>query len=153
MKIEKIKEIIKLLENSSLETLEITESSDTLKLSKGQKTANETENVKENIFVAPKVDLKDNEEFVAEKIQEKEEAKEGDPITSPMVGVFYQAPNPQEKPFVEVGDRVEKGQVVCIVEAMKLMNEIQANKSGEIVEICVGDGEPVEYGQPLFLVK
>lgn len=72
---------------------------------------------------------------------------------SPMVGVFYAAPAPGEKPFVQVGDQVKKGEVICIVEAMKLMNEVMADSDGEIVEVCVKNGDVVEYGQPLFRIK
>lgn len=74
-------------------------------------------------------------------------------ITSPMVGTFYRAPAPDESPFVEVGDRIKTGQTVCIIEAMKLMNELETEVSGEIVEILVQNGEPVEYGQPLMRVS
>ena len=71
-------------------------------------------------------------------------------IKSPMVGVFYAAPSPDAKPFVEVGSKVKKGDVVCIVEAMKLMNEISAEFDGEVVDVCVHNGDVVEYGQTLF---
>lgn len=74
-------------------------------------------------------------------------------ITSPMVGTFYRAPSPDEAPFVDAGDRVQVGQTVCIIEAMKLMNEIEAEVAGEIVEILVQNGQPVEYGQPLMRVN
>lgn len=82
-----------------------------------------------------------------------EPAKKGTPITSPMVGTFYSAPSPDAKPFVEVGKEVAKGDVVCIVEAMKLMNEIEAEVSGKVLEICVKDGQPVEFGQVLMYVE
>ena len=82
-----------------------------------------------------------------------EPAKKGTPITSPMVGTFYSAPSPDAKPFVEVGQTIAQGDVVCIVEAMKLMNEIEAEISGKIVEICVKDGQPVEFGQVLMYVE
>ena len=74
-------------------------------------------------------------------------------ITSPMVGTFYRAPAPEEPPFVSEGDRIQTGQTVCIIEAMKLMNELEAEISGEIVEILVNNAEPVEFGQPLMRVK
>lgn len=83
----------------------------------------------------------------------KEEVKKGNPITSPMVGTFYKAPSPDAKPFVEVGQTVSKGDVVCIVEAMKLMNEIESEFSGKIIEICVEDGQPVEFGQVLMYIE
>jgi acetyl-CoA carboxylase biotin carboxyl carrier protein len=74
-------------------------------------------------------------------------------IKSPIVGTFYESPSPGSSAFVANGDRVEKGQVVCIVEAMKLMNEIEADASGEIVKRLVNNGQPVEYGQPLFAIR
>ena len=80
----------------------------------------------------------------------KEEYKE---IKSPMVGTFYSKPSPDKEAFVKVGDKVKKGQVVCIIEAMKLMNEIEAEFDGEVVEVCLNDGDAVEYGKPLFKLK
>ena len=80
-------------------------------------------------------------------------AKKGTPITSPMVGTFYKAPSPDSEPFVSVGSTVSSGDVVCIVEAMKMMNEIEAEVSGKVVEICVEDGQPVEFGQVLMYVE
>jgi acetyl-CoA carboxylase biotin carboxyl carrier protein len=74
-------------------------------------------------------------------------------VTSPMVGTFYRASSPGTPPFVEVGDRVSAGDVLCIIEAMKLMNELEAEVEGEVREICANDGEPVEYGQVLFRVR
>jgi acetyl-CoA carboxylase biotin carboxyl carrier protein len=74
-------------------------------------------------------------------------------ITSPMVGTFYKAPSPGAASFMEVGKTVNIGQVVCIIEAMKLMNEIESEVSGKVVEVCVQDGQPVEYGQVLMLVQ
>lgn len=82
-----------------------------------------------------------------------EPAKKGKPLTSPMVGTFYCAPSPDAKPFVEVGQTVSQGDVVCIVEAMKLMNEIESEFSGKITEICVKDGQPVEFGQVLMYIE
>lgn len=79
-------------------------------------------------------------------------AVQGKNLTSPMVGTFYRAPAPGAKPFVEVGDSVKKGQVVCIIEAMKLLNEVEAEEDGVIKEICVENGQPVEYGQSLFII-
>ena len=78
---------------------------------------------------------------------------DGTPVKCPMVGVFYAAPAPDEKPYVQVGDKVKKGDVLCIIEAMKLMNEITAEQDGEIARICVEDGELIEYGQALFILK
>ena len=74
-------------------------------------------------------------------------------IKSPMVGTFYRSPSPDASPFVEAGQTIENGQVVCIIEAMKLMNEIKAEVAGKIVEVLVQNGDPVEFGQPLFAVQ
>lgn len=79
--------------------------------------------------------------------------KKGTPITSPMVGTFYKSPSPDADPFVSVGSTVKPGDVVCIVEAMKMMNEIESEISGKIVEVCVEDGQPVEFGQVLMYVE
>jgi acetyl-CoA carboxylase biotin carboxyl carrier protein len=74
-------------------------------------------------------------------------------VESPMVGTFYRAPAPDAPPYVEVGDHVGKGQTLCILEAMKLMNELEAEVAGKVREICIGNGEPVEYGQVLFRIE
>ena len=74
-------------------------------------------------------------------------------VLSPMVGTFYRAASPEAEPFVSAGDRIESGQTVCIIEAMKIMNEIPADVQGEVVEILVGDGQPVEYNQALFKIR
>ena len=76
----------------------------------------------------------------------------GHTVKAPMVGTFYRSPNPGAAPFVEVGQTVKEGQPLCIIEAMKLLNEIEADKSGVVKEILVDNGEPVEYGQPLFVI-
>ena len=90
---------------------------------------------------------------VSAPVAEAASAKKGTPITSPMVGTFYKAPSPDSEPFVTVGATVAAGDVVCIVEAMKMMNEIESEVSGKIVEICVEDGQPVEFGQVLMYVE
>jgi acetyl-CoA carboxylase biotin carboxyl carrier protein len=74
-------------------------------------------------------------------------------VKSPIVGTFYEAPGPGALPFVKPGDQVAAGQVLCIIEAMKLMNEIESDKSGEVVKVLVSNGQPVEYGQPLFAIR
>jgi acetyl-CoA carboxylase biotin carboxyl carrier protein len=85
--------------------------------------------------------------------EEKEDAQRLFTVTSPLVGTFYRSPSPDAKSFVEVGDRVGKGQVICIVEAMKLMNEIESEVDGAIVKALVDNAQPVEYGEPLFLIE
>ena len=84
----------------------------------------------------------------------KETAEEGVvQVTAPMVGTFYRSPNPDAPPFVETGDKVQKGQVLCIVEAMKLMNEIESEFAGTVVEAPVANGQPIEYGEVLFRIR
>ena len=94
---------------------------------------------------------------VVEKTEKKQESEtkeeQGNIVKSPMVGTFYLRPDPNSAPYVEVGKTVKKGDVLCIIEAMKLMNEIESEFDGEIVEICVNDGEMVDYGKPLFKIK
>ena len=82
----------------------------------------------------------------------EEPVVQGKTVTSPMVGTFYRAPNPGAEPFVKVGDHVEAGQTLGIIEAMKLLNEIEAETSGTVKEICVENAQPVEFGQPLFII-
>ena len=89
----------------------------------------------------------------AHTIEVEKEAPKGKAITSPMVGTFYAAPSPDAEPFVEVGKTISEGDVVCIVEAMKLMNEIKAEHSGKVTQICVKNGDPVEFGQVLMYVE
>ncbi len=85
---------------------------------------------------------------------EEKQADDGSsPVNSPMVGVFYAAPAPDKDPYVSVGSVVNKGDVLCLIEAMKLMNEVTADKGGTITKICVENGDVVEYGQPLFMIK
>lgn len=89
---------------------------------------------------------------VAETKEDNENNPLGEAVVSPLVGVFYAAPAEDAAPYVAVGDKVKKGQTLAIVEAMKLMNEIESEYDGEIAEICVKNGQPVEYGQPLFRI-
>ena len=94
------------------------------------------------------------QEPIVQKVEAKPECEvEGELITSPMVGTFYQAPSPDSPPYVKVGDKVKKGQTLCIIEAMKIMNELEAEFDCEILEVLVEDGQPVEFDTPLFRVK
>jgi len=162
-KIQEIREIIKLVDSSSIDEFVYEVDGAKVKLKKNGVVVTDT--------VAPK------KEVVASVVQQSvpvaapvapatpakaEEAPAAAPanndpslhkIVSPMVGTFYQSPNPDSPAYVKVGDKVGDETIVCIVEAMKLFNEIEAEVQGEIVEVLVKDGELVEYGQPLFLVK
>ncbi|GIU82102.1 MAG: acetyl-CoA carboxylase, biotin carboxyl carrier protein [Pyrinomonadaceae bacterium] len=107
------------------------------------------------IHAQPSVEAKSPTESTKAVQEAKTEVEEDNlhKITSPIVGTFYRAPAPDKPPYVQVGDKVQPDTVVCIVEAMKLMNEIQAGVSGEVVKIYVENGQPVEYGQPLFGIR
>jgi len=111
-----------------------------------------TGSVSSNEPVAPQTQTQPTP--IVQKVEAKPECVvEGELITSPMVGTFYQAPSPDSPPFVKVGDKVKKGQTLCIIEAMKIMNELEAEFDCEILEILVEDGQPVEFDTPLFRVK
>lgn len=103
--------------------------------------------VRQNAAPLPRTDAD-----MAQALQAPEQEKPGSYITSPMVGTFYSSPSPEEPSFVKPGDQVEKNTVVCIIEAMKVMNEIKANASGTVVEILVENGHPVEFGTKLFRI-
>ena len=141
MELEQLLKLIDAMSNSALNSLKYEEKGVKISLQKevsGKASVVRTECVKEEI---PEV-----------KSEVKIEEGEGNIIKSPLVGTFYVAPSEDAAPFVQVGDQVEKGQTLAIVEAMKLMNEIESEYAGEIREVFVKNGEMVEYGQPLFRV-
>ena len=109
------------------------------------------ESTKEIQVIQKSEQLNENEKQI--EVAEKEELQDGEIVKSPMVGTFYSKPSPDANSYVEIGQKVKKGDVLCIVEAMKLMNEIESEFDGEIKEILVQDGEAVEYGKPLFKIK
>ena len=149
MEYDKIKQLIEDMGKSNIEELEI-------EFPEGMKIS-----MKKNVAVVPAqqvVAQRSTNIPVIQSIQTtqpvqeepKEEYKE---IKSPMVGTFYSKPSPDKEAFVKVGDKVKKGQVVCIIEAMKLMNEIEEEFDGEVVEVCLNNGDAVEYGKSLFKLK
>ncbi len=153
MNIKKIKELVKILENSPLTEIEFTDFwGRKLRLSKTNgarvEPLSEPQVVRQEVKEKPAPAMPD-------KIEQKVETtgKNLVAIRSPIVGTFYRAPAPDAAPYVEVGDIVKPGQVVCIVEAMKLMNEIESDVAGKIVQILVKNEEPVEYNQELFLIE
>ena len=140
MEYEKIKQLMTDMGNSKLTSIDI-EFPDGVKIKMEKNTTTE--------IVQPVVVEEKKKE---EKVEEKVEQKEGNIVKSPMVGTFYIKSSPTSNPYVEVGTEVKKGTVLCIIEAMKLMNEIESEFDGKIAEILVKDGEPVEYGKPLFRI-
>ena len=163
LKIQEIREIIKLIDQSSIEKFSYESDGAKLVLKKGNSQA-DTGAQPQSIAEVPAA-LPAPVQTVATPTPQKETATKAevpvevvqDPslheITSPMVGTFYSASSPEAEAYVQLGDKVTDTAIVCIVEAMKLFNEIEAEVSGEIVEILAEDGQLVEYGQPLFLVK
>ena len=138
--IETLKDYIKVLEDSSLAEIEISDEEDSIRLAKPSADS-------PVVAFAPS-----NAPAAAQAAPASAPAVSGKAIKSPMVGVFYAAPSPDRPPFVNVGDTVKKGDVVCIIEAMKIMNEITATESGTITEVLVENGDVVEYDQPLFTI-
>ncbi len=146
MSTERIKELLELMEEHALAELELEEGDFKLRLAKHTAPA--------MVAAAPLMQHAPTPAPVGTE-QEDPAVDNSDltPLTSPIVGTFYQASSPEAAPFVKVGDTVTADTVVCIVEAMKVMNEIKAEKDGVIAEILVKNGEAIEYGQPLFLLK
>ena len=144
--LEEIKNLISMLEDSSLSVLEVQSGDNKVRLEKASQGASVVSFANNNPVVAAPEAAADTEAAAAP-------ADTGKAIKAPIVGVFYVAPSPDADPYVSVGKRVKKGDVVCIIEAMKCMNEIQAEEDGEIVAVLANNGDLVEYGQPLFSIK
>ena len=156
MDIRKIKKLIELLEESDVEELEIQEGDDSVRISRRREPAAGGHYVSHYAAPAPQAaapapapaaDAAPAAESSAPA------APSGHAVKSPMVGTFYRAPSPTASSFVEVGQKVNVGDVICIVEAMKMMNQIEADKSGTVVAILVDNAEPVEFDQPLFVIN
>lgn len=149
MNLKQIKELVDVLDNSTLTEIDINDKDFKLTLKKDIKQEIIYSQGASNVVAeAPQQTIQSSPQQPVE-----EETSSGLTINAPMVGTFYKSPSPDEAPYVQVGSRVEADTTVCILEAMKLFNEIQAEVSGEITEILVEDGQMVEYGQPLFKVK
>ena len=150
MNLRQIRELVRLLESSSLSVLEIEEADLRVRLEKGQ-TAGLAQPVPaalpQAVPAALPVETAPDPAPVADGTVDFNRLKE---VKSPLVGIFYAAPSPGAEPFAGVGSRVKKGDVLCVVEAMKLMNEITADADGEVIDVCVQIGQVVEFGQILF---
>lgn len=155
MDIRKIKKLIELLEESNVEELEIQEGEESVRISRGSRHAVAPQPMQTIVHQpqagAPSYAAPVNE-APAPAAAAAEPASSGHAVTSPMVGTFYRSPSPGAKPFVEVGQKVNAGDPICIVEAMKMMNQIEADKSGVVEAILAEDGEPVEFDQPLITI-
>ncbi|MBU5486352.1 acetyl-CoA carboxylase biotin carboxyl carrier protein [Clostridium sp. MSJ-11] len=150
-----IAELIKVVSNSKVTNLEIQENGLSIKITKECERVYVKEFKEESLStMVEDIKVRDVVEEVQNKIEEKEDDEENIKIIcSPIVGTFYSSPSPDKEPFVKVGSKVKKGEVLCIIEAMKLMNEIYSEVDGEVVEIMVEEGSMVEYGGELFKIK
>ena len=145
MDIRKVKKLIEMLENSNLEEIEIQEGEESVRLVKSHGSL---QSIQPQSIVLPQ---EAQPEVIAQEIESPEATtRDSNSINSPMVGTFYASASPGAKPFISVGDIVSDGDVVCIVEAMKMMNEIKSEYSGTVLSVNVENAEPVEYGQILF---
>jgi len=150
MDIRKVKKLIELLEESGIAEIEISEGEDSVRISRYG--ANVAAPVPIAMPAMAAVPAAGPTPAPASPLAMTEAEEDGHVVTAPMVGTFYNAASPGSAPFVQVGDRVNVGDVLCIVEAMKMMNQIEAEVSGSIKSIRVQNGDPVEYGQILFVI-
>ena len=143
MEYEKIKQLIEEMGNSKLTAVDI-------EFPDGTKISMKKDKMQEKIIQSTSIVENDT---IENQIKEDKNEKKGNIIKSPMVGTFYLKPSPTAEPYIEIGKEVKKGDVLCIIEAMKLMNEIESEYTGKVTEILVKDGETVEYGTPLLRIE
>ncbi len=150
MDLRKLKKLIDLVEESGISELELTEGEEKVRISRASAQAPAPQMMQvaapaaaAPVATAPALDA---------AATEAPAASNGDSVDSPMVGTFYRASSPEASAFVEVGDRVEVGDTLCIIEAMKLLNEIESDKAGVVKKILIENGQPVEFGEPLFVI-
>ena len=161
MDIRKVKKLIEMLEESNLNEIEIKEGEEAVKLVKsnpipGNFISSAPAIISEPTQQSPitKPSAPSSEETVTQEISQTSDVLEsGNKMNSPMVGTFYSAPNPESEPFVKVGDQINEGDVLCIIEAMKMMNEVKSEFSGTVKQILVDNAEPVEFDQTLFVIS
>ena len=151
MDIRKVKKLIELLEESDIAEIEIHEGEESVRISRTSSVAQTVAMPATFAAGAPPAAAPAAAPAAPEATAE-EEVPEGHLIRSPMVGTFYRAPTPGAKPFITEGDSVNAGDTLCIIEAMKILNQIESDKSGKVVKILVENGQPVEYDQPMFVI-
>ncbi len=153
MDLRKLKKLIDLVQESGISELEITEGEEKVRIHSGRLGQN-TATLSERHRTSSEYLLEENDKEVEQNIGKVESAEEldGFVVKSPMVGIFYRSASPGGTPFVELGTSVNSGDTLCIVEAMKLLNEIESEQSGTVKKILVENGQPVEFGQPLFVI-
>jgi acetyl-CoA carboxylase biotin carboxyl carrier protein len=156
MDIRKIKKLIELLEESGIAEIEIKEGEEALRISRMPTGTAATHHQLPPMAMPMAAPLAAPVQAAAPRPADIAAAKakaNEHVITAPMVGTFYGAPSPGAKPFIEIGDEIKVGQVLCIIEAMKMMNQIESDKAGRVTSIMARNGDPVEFGQPLFVVE
>ena len=154
MDIRKIKKLIELVEESGISELEISEGEESVRISRSAPNAGYP--VMQQAYAAPMMQQPQVAPVAAAPAAEAPAAKaeiSGHIVRSPMVGTFYRTPSPDAKAFIEVGQKVNAGDTLCIVEAMKMMNQIEADKSGTVKAILVESGQPVEFDEPLVVIE
>ena len=151
MDLRKLKKLIDLVQESGIAELEITEGEERVRIARGGEVS-VTPAANPRSTGAPDVAAAAPVAVAAPTATEPTPGEQGHIVKSPMVGTFYRAPSPEAKPFVTVGDTIKEGQTVCVIEAMKLMNEIEADAAGVVKAVLVENGQPVEYGQALFII-
>jgi len=148
--IRKVKKLIELLEESGISEIEISEGEESVRISRYPNPGmmSFAPPPPQHYYAPPQPQQPEQKSETP-----AEPAPKGHQVTAPMVGTFYAAPSPGAKPFVEIGSRVQVGDTLCIIEAMKMMNQIEAEVAGKVVSILVENGDPVEFGQPLFVIE
>jgi acetyl-CoA carboxylase biotin carboxyl carrier protein len=152
MDIRKVKKLIELLEESGIAEIEIKEGEESVRISRMPAAIAPQVTHLAAVPTAATAPTVAAEVAAAESAAPKPKPSEH-VITAPMVGTFYASPSPGAKPFVEIGDEIKLGQILCIIEAMKMMNQIEADRAGRIASVMARNGDPVEFGQPLFVVE
>jgi acetyl-CoA carboxylase biotin carboxyl carrier protein len=153
MDIRKVKKLIELLEESGIAELEISEGEESVRISRHPRMMMQAPMATQAISVPAPVAVTAGPATAATAAGEHKPRVDEHTVTSPMVGTYYSASAPGAKPFVEIGTEVKPGQTLCIIEAMKMMNQIESDKAGRVTAILAKNGEPVEFGQPLFIVE
>ncbi|GAB3678862.1 acetyl-CoA carboxylase biotin carboxyl carrier protein [Salinisphaera aquimarina] len=151
MDIRKLKKLIELVEDSGIAELEITEGEESVRIGRYPAPGSVAAMPQQPQQAAPPAPAP--AESAPAPAEAKDDTPDGQIVRSPMVGTFYRAPSPDAKAFVEVGDKVGPSDTLCIIEAMKMLNQIEAEVSGEVTAVLVENGQPVEFDQPLFVVK
>ncbi len=150
MDIRKVKKLIELLEESGIAELEISEGEESVRISRHPRTAPPAASPAPQ---PPAAAPAPTAQLPATAAGEHKPRNDDQTITSPMVGTYYSASAPGAKPFIELGMEIKVGQILCIIEAMKMMNQIESDKAGRVTAILAKNGEPVEFGQPLFVIE